>query len=245
MKGRSAIVTGAGRGLGLVIAQRLLERGARVAIWDVDGEAAREAAEQLSDIGSTHACGVDVTSPSEVAAALASTRKMLGEISILVCNAAVPGPNKPVWKIDAQEWERVMTVNVTGALLCCQAVIPEMIARGYGRIVNIASVAGKEPGPQIAAYAASKAALISLTKTMGRELATTGITANCVAPGAIRTRIFDDWPEAYVQELLGKIPMDRFGTAEELADLVAFVASHQLSFSTGAVFDMSGGRADY
>lgn len=245
MKGRTAIVTGAARGLGQVIARRLLERGGRVAIWDRDGAAAVEAAEDLSDIGSTHACGVDVTSASDVAAALASTRKSLGEVSILVCNAGIAGPNKPVWELTAAEWDAVMAVNVTGALLCCQAVIPEMMARGYGRIINIASVAGKEPGPRIAAYAASKAALISLTKTIGRELATTGVTANCITPGAVRTRIFDEWPESYVQELLGKIPMNRFGTADELADLVAFVASRQASFSTGAVFDMSGGRADY
>lgn len=245
MKGRSAIVTGAGRGLGEVIARRLLERGARVAIWDRDVAAARDTADRLSDVGPTHACGVDVTREEDVAMALGSTRQSLGEVSILVCNAGILGPNKPVWEVTPVEWERVMAVNVTGALLCSQAVIPEMTARGYGRIVNIASVAGKEPGPQIAAYAASKAALISLTKTIGRELATSGVTANCIAPGAIRTRIFDDWPEAYVQDLLGKIPMNRFGTPEELADLVAFVASRQASFSTGAVFDMSGGRADY
>ncbi|MBA3041050.1 MAG: SDR family oxidoreductase [Alphaproteobacteria bacterium] len=245
MKGRSAIVTGAGRGLGEVIARRLLERGARVAIWDRDGAAAQETAERLSDVGSTHACRVDVTSESDVAAALASTRKSLGEVSILVCNAGIPGPNKPVLELTSAEWDQVMAVNVTGALLCCQAVIPEMTARGYGRIITIASVAAKEPGPQIAAYAASKAALVSLTKTIGRELATTGVTANCISPGAIRTQIFDEWPESYVQELLGKIPMNRFGTADELADMVAFVASRQASFSTGAVFDMSGGRSDY
>lgn len=245
MKGRSAIVTGAARGLGQAIARKLLEEGARVAIWDQDGEAAQDCAEQLSDIGPTHSCAVDITSPEGVATALAATRKMLGEISILVCNAAIPGPNVPATELAGTDWTRVMEVNVTGTLLCCQAVIPEMVSRGYGRIVTIGSVAGKEPGPRIAAYAASKAAVISLTKTLGRELATTGVTVNCVAPGAIRTRIFDGWPESYVQELLAKIPMNRFGTPEELAEIVAFVASRRASFSTGAVFDMSGGRADY
>ncbi|WP_067223529.1 SDR family NAD(P)-dependent oxidoreductase [Stappia indica] len=245
MKGRSAIVTGAARGLGQAIARKLLEEGARVAIWDQDGEAAQDSAEQLSDIGPTHSCAVDITSPEEVATALAATRKMLGEISILVCNAAIPGPNVPAAELASTDWARVMEVNVTGTLLCCQAVIPDMVSRGYGRIVTIGSVAGKEPGPRIAAYAASKAAVISLTKTLGRELATTGVTVNCVAPGAIRTRIFDGWPESYVQELLAKIPMNRFGTPEELAEIVAFVASRRASFSTGAVFDMSGGRADY
>lgn len=245
MKGSSAIITGAARGLGFAIARKFLEQGARVAIWDQDLAAAREAADQLSDIGPTHACAVDITSEAAVAAAYADTRKVLGEISILVCNAAVPGPNLPVTDLSAEAWAGVMGVNVTGTLLCCQAVIPDMVSRGYGRIVTIGSVAGKEPGPRIAAYAASKAAVISLTKTLGRELATTGVTVNCVAPGAIRTRIFDGWPEDYVQELLGKIPMNRFGTAEELADMVAFVASRRASFSTGAVFDMSGGRADY
>lgn len=245
MKGRSAIITGAARGLGQAITRKFLEQGARVAIWDQDASAARDCAEQLSDIGPTHACAVDITSPEAVAAAYADTRKMLGEISILVCNAAVPGPNQAAAELSVGDWTRVMEVNVTGTLLCCQTVIPDMVARGYGRIVTIGSVAGKEPGPKIAAYAASKAAVISLTKTLGRELATTGVTVNCVAPGAIRTRIFDGWPESYVQELLGKIPMNRFGTAEELAEMVAFVASRRTSFSTGAVFDMSGGRADY
>lgn len=245
MKGRSAIITGAARGLGQAITRKFLEQGARVAIWDQDANAARDCAEQLSDIGPTHACAVDITSPEAVAAAYADTRKMLGEISILVCNAAVPGPNQAAAELSVGDWTRVMEVNVTGTLLCCQTVIPDMVARGYGRIVTIGSVAGKEPGPKIAAYAASKAAVISLTKTLGRELATTGVTVNCVAPGAIRTRIFDGWPESYVQELLGKIPMNRFGTAEELAEMVAFVASRRTSFSTGAVFDMSGGRADY
>lgn len=245
MKGRSAIITGAARGLGLAITRKFLEQGARVAIWDQDAEATRDCAEQLSDLGPTHACAVDITSPEAVAAAYADTRKMFGEISILVCNAAVPGPNISATKLSVADWARVMEVNVTGTLLCCQTVIPDMVARGYGRIVTIGSVAGKEPGPKIAAYAASKAAVISLTKTLGRELATTGVTVNCVAPGAIRTRIFDGWPESYVQELLGKIPMNRFGTPEELAEMVAFVASRKTSFSTGAVFDMSGGRADY
>lgn len=245
MKGRAAIITGAGRGLGKAIARKFLENGARVAIWDRDVESAKQTAEEFSDIGSTHWCNVDITSATEVRDALASTQKMLGEVSILVCNAAIPGPNVATAEITAQDWNRVMEINVTGALLCCQAVIPDMVARGYGRIVTIGSVAGKEPGPRIAAYAASKAAVISLTKTMARELATTGVTVNCVAPGAIRTRIFDDWPEEYVAELLAKIPMNRFGQPEELAELVAFVASRKTSFSTGAIFDMSGGRADY
>lgn len=245
MKGRSAIITGAGRGLGKAIAQQFLQNGARVAIWDREADTAKQTAEELSDIGSIHWCEVDIASPEDVREALTSTQKMLGEVSILVCNAAIPGPNLATTEISVEEWNRVMDINVTGALLCCQAVIPDMIARGYGRIVTIGSVAGKEAGPRIAAYAASKAAIISLTKTLARELATTGVTVNCVAPGAIRTRIFDDWPEEYVAELLAKIPMKRFGTPEELAELVAFVASRKASFSTGAVFDMSGGRADY
>ncbi len=245
MKGQSAIVTGAGRGLGRAIARKLVEQGACVAIWDQDERTARDCAEQLSDIGPTHYCAVDVTSRDQVAAALSATHKTLGDISILICNAAVPGPHSSIAELPTKQWDKVMEVNVTGTLLCCQAVIPGMVARGYGRIVTIGSVAGKEPGPGIAAYAASKAAVISLTKTLGRELATTGVTANCIAPGAIRTQIFDDWPEAYVKELLAKIPMNRFGTPEEFAELVAFVASRRASFSTGAVFDMSGGRADY
>lgn len=245
MKGTTAIVTGAAQGLGRAIARKFLEQGARVAIWDQDFDAAQDCAEQLSDLGPTHAFGVDITAPEAVAASYQGTLRTLGEVSILVCNAAIAGPNGPAVSIPLSDWMRVMEVNTAGTLLCCQAVIPAMVTRGYGRIVTIGSVAGKEPGPNIAAYAASKAAVISLTKTLARELATTGVTANCVAPGAIRTRIFKDWPEPYVQELLGKIPMNRFGTPEELAELVAFVASRKASFSTGATFDMSGGRADY
>lgn len=245
MKGRSAIVTGGARGLGRAIVRKFLEQGARVSIWDRDEDGARTCAEALSDIGPTHACAVDITCAEEVDRAMASTRKALGDVSILVCNAAIAGPQVASHELSVSDWRQVMDVNVTGTLLCCQAVIPDMVSRDYGRIVTIGSVAGKEAGPQIAAYAASKAAVISLTKTLGRELATTGVTVNCVAPGAIRTRIFDDWPESFVQDLLAKIPMNRFGTPEELAELVAFVASRKASFSTGATFDMSGGRADY
>lgn len=245
MKGRSAIVTGGARGLGRAIVRKFLEQGARVSIWDRDEDAARNCAETLSDIGPTHSCTVDITSPEKVAGAMASTRKALGDVSILVCNAAIAGPQIPSHDLSVKDWKQVMDVNVTGTLLCCQAVIPDMVSRNYGRIVTLGSVAGKEAGPQIAAYAASKAAVISLTKTLGRELATTGVTVNCVAPGAIRTRIFDGWPDSFVQDLLARIPMNRFGTPEELAELVAFVASRKASFSTGATFDMSGGRADY
>lgn len=245
MKGLAAIVTGGARGLGFAIAQELLQQGARVSIWDCDGKDAHSAAEKLSDIGPTHAFGVDITSAEAVALAYKDTLKTMGDISILICNAAIPGPNRPVMELSADEMGQVMAVNVTGAMLCCQAVIPSMVSRGYGRIVMIGSVAGKEPGPQIAAYAASKAAVMSLTKTLGRELATTGVTVNCVAPGAIKTRIFDDWQPSYIDELLRKIPMNRFGTPQELAHMVAFVASRGASFSTGAIFDMSGGRADY
>lgn len=245
MKGRTAVVTGGSRGLGLAIARRLLENGARVAVWDVDAEALDAAGEALSPLGEVLAVTADVASPSSVAAALASTEAALGPASILVNNAAIPGPNALSWEVSLDEWQRVLDVNLTGTLLCCRAVIPAMLRQEYGRIVNIASVAAKEPSPMIAGYAASKAAVVSLTKTLGRELATSGITVNCVAPGAIRTAIFDRWPEAYVDELLQKIPMKRFGTPQELAALVAWVASAEASFSTGAVFDMSGGRADY
>lgn len=206
MKGRTAVVTGGSRGLGLAIARRLLENGARVAVWDVDAEALDAAGEALSPLGEVLAVTADVASPSSVAAALASTEAALGPASILVNNAAIPGPNALSWEVPLDEWQRVLDVNLTGTLLCCRAVIPAMLRQEYGRIVNIASVAAKEPSPMIAGYAASKAAVVSLTKTLGRELATSGITVNCVAPGAIRTAIFDRWPEAYVDELLQKIP---------------------------------------
>jgi 3-oxoacyl-[acyl-carrier protein] reductase len=239
LSGEVAVVSGGAQGLGHAIALSLRQAGAQVAIWDV-GAAAPEA-----DGATFHAVTVDVTSEAAVQDATRRTLDRFGSVSILVNNAGIAGPHRPAWELAAADWRQVIEVNLTGAFLCCQALIPHMRTQGYGRIVNIASVAGKEGNPFIAAYAASKAGLIALTKSLGKELADTEIRVNCITPGAIRTAIFDAWPEDYVQSLLAKIPLGRFGRPEELATMTAWLASREASFSTGAVFDLSGGRATY
>lgn len=243
LTGRHAIVTGGATGLGRAITERLIASGARVSVWGNDPAAA-------ADLGTAHPdrtlCPpVDVTRAEMIGEALKQGIERFGDPYILVNNAGVPGPHAAAWDTDEAEWRRTLDVNLTGPFLCCRAVVPTMLRRQAGRIVNIASVAGKEGNEMIAAYAASKAGVISLTKSLGRELAATGIRVNCVTPGAIRTAIFDRWPEDYVQSLVRRIPMGRFGRPEELAALVAWLCSDEASFSTGAVFDLSGGRAVY
>jgi len=239
--GQPAVVTGGVSGLGLGIAERLISEGARVCVWDADPAVAEKAAA----IGAEHAIRVDVTDASAVQAAADKTVAQLGGIKIMVASAGITGPNFPAWEYPLEQWRRVIDINVNGVYYCNRAVIPHMLGQDYGRIVNIASVAGKEGNPNAAAYSASKAAVIGLTKSLGKELAETAIRVNCVTPAAVDTPLFEQMTEAQIAYMLSKIPMKRFGTVPEVAALTAWLCSAECSFSTGAVFDISGGRATY
>jgi len=241
LNGRHAVVTGGASGIGFAIAQRLAGSGATVAIWDLDEAAGRMAAAALS--GSSVA--VDVGDAASVASAVQATLQATPAIDILINNAGITGPNDKLWDYPVEAWKDVFTVNVHGVFHCCRAVVPLMRARNYGRIVNIASVAGKEGNPNASAYSASKAAVIGLTKSLGKELADTGIRVNCVTPAAVRTPLFAQMTQQHVDYMLSKIPLGRFGEPDEIAALVAWLATEECSFSTGAVFDLSGGRATY
>ncbi len=245
LKGQKAVVTGAARGIGYAIAERLLASGAAVALWDVDESAARKAALELSRRGETHAMALDVTQDDAVRSAAAATEKRMGRIDILVNNAGIAGSNATSWTYDPSEWRRIVEIDLVGVFLCARAVLPSMLARGYGRIVNIASVAGKEGNPNASAYSAAKAGVIALTKSLGKELAESGVIVNCVTPAAVETEIFAQMSKEHIGYMLAKIPMGRFGKVEEVAALVAWLASKDCSFSTGATFDISGGRATY
>ena len=242
---RAAIVTGGARGIGFAIATRLLESGASVSLWDVDAAALDHAAGELRSLGTVHIVAVDVTSAESTEAAAAATALAFGKLDILVNNAGIAGANAKTWETDPAEWRRVLDINLTGPFHCCRAVIPHLLRNGYGRIVNIASIAGKEGNPNAAHYSASKAGVIALTKSLGKELATSNVIVNCVTPAAIETDIFKQMSQTHIDYMLSKIPMGRFGQTGEAAALVAWLCSEDCSFSTGATFDLSGGRATY
>ena len=232
---RRAVITGGASGIGAGIAARLAAEGAQVAVWDLNPAGATAA----------HIEKLDVTDPDAVQRAADATAAALGGIDILVASAGITGPNASVWEYPVDAWKQVMEINVNGVFYSNRAVVPHMLRGGYGRIVNIASVAGKEGNPNASAYSASKAAVIGLTKSLGKELAKSEIRVNCVTPAAVRTAIFDQMKPEFIEFMLSKIPMGRFGGIEEVAALVCWLASEECSFSTGAVFDVSGGRATY
>lgn len=245
LKDRVAIITGGARGIGYAIAERLLKSGAGVCLWDIDAGALETAKGELSALGKVHTATVDLTSISSVEAAAASTMGAFGKIDILVNNAGIAGTNAKVWETDPAEWQRVLAINLNGPFYCCHAVVPHMLKNGYGRIVNIASIAGKEGNPNAAHYSASKAGVVALTKSLGKELATSNIIVNAVTPAVIETDILKQMTQQHIDYMLSKIPMNRFGQKEEAAAMVAWLSSEDCSFTTGAVFDLSGGRATY
>ena len=240
---RTAVITGGAAGIGLAVAQRLVASGGRVSLWDKDPAALKNAKSTLGP--STETCVVDVADVASVDAAAKATSTAFGRIDALVCSAGVAGLNATTWQYPTDQWLQVIGINLNGVFYCNRAVVPSMLERDYGRIVNIASIAGKEGNPNASAYSASKAGVIGLTKSLGKELAKTGIRVNCVTPAAVRTAIFDQITQQHIDFMLSKIPLGRFGTVDEIAALVGWLCTEDCSFSTGAVFDLSGGRATY
>ncbi len=226
--GKRAVVTGGVSGIGEAVVKRIEAEGGKVVVWDVNG-----------------GIKVDISDHESVERAAAETIRQVGGIDILVNSAGITGPTVPLAEFPVDGWKRVIDINLNGAFYCNRAVVPHMVAQNYGRIVNIASIAGKEGNPNASAYSASKAGVIGMTKSLAKELAKTSITVNAVTPAAVRTPIFDQMPQAHIDFMLSKIPKGRFGTVDEMASLICWLASEECSFSTGAVFDASGGRATY
>jgi len=245
LKGRRAVVTGGGQGIGRAIAERLLASGAAVSLWDRDRSPTEAVRDELSSHGTVHHVAADVSDAAAVEGATQATISALGGIDILVANAGIAGPNLKVWEYPVEAWQQVIDINLTGVFNCCRAVLPHMIRQNYGRIVNTASIAGKEGNPSASAYSASKAGVIALTKSLGKELAGHDIAVNCITPAAAQTKILEQCTQAHIDYMLSKIPRGRFVTVEEIAAMVAWLVSKENSFTTGAVFDLSGGRATY
>ena len=248
LNGRHAVVTGAGQGIGLSIAVRLIQSGASVSLWDRDGavlETALNQCRQLNTNVHVSAETVDVSDSASVETAAHNTIEKHGKIDILVANAGIAGPNHKTWEYPVDDWQKIMDINLTGVFLCCRAVVPQMIRQNYGRIVNVASIAGKEGNPNASAYSASKAGVIALTKSLGKETASNNIAVNCITPAAARTRIFEQMSQEHIDFMLSRIPRGRFLEVDEVSAMVAWLVSEENSFTTAAVFDISGGRATY
>ncbi|SAL31967.1 3-oxoacyl-[acyl-carrier-protein] reductase [Caballeronia terrestris] len=245
LAGRTVVVTGGARGIGYAVAQRSLKSGGQVALWDIDAERLQRASDELAPLGKVSTAVVELTDEASVEAAVQNTLAAHGKIDVLVNNAGITGGNGTTWELAPDVWRRVIDVNLIGPYLTCRAIVPHMLKNGYGRIVNIASVAGKEGNPNASHYSASKAGLIGLTKSLGKELATKNILVNAVTPAAAKTEIFDSMSQQHIDYMLSKIPMSRFLQPDEAASLILWLSSEDCAFSTGAVFDLSGGRATY
>jgi 2-dehydro-3-deoxy-L-rhamnonate dehydrogenase (NAD+) len=245
LEGRAAIVTGGAQGIGFAITKRLLASGASVAIWDADEPVLTKAVDTLKPLGNVHGEVVDVTNAPGVGSAHRNSLARFGTIDILVANAGIAGPNHKTWEYPIDAWRRVLEINLTGVFLCCRTVLPHMLERNYGRVVNVASIAGKEGNPNASAYSASKAGVVALTKSLGKETAGKNIAVNCITPAAAKTRIFEQMTQEHIDFMLSKIPRGRFVEVNEVAAMVAWLVSEENSFTTGAVFDLSGGRATY
>ena len=245
LRGRHAVVTGGGQGIGFAIASRLLASGASLSLWDRDADVLKTAVAKLEGSGPVSVQEVDVTDADGVARAAETAVAAYGSIDILVANAGIAGPNVKTWEYPVDDWKQVIDINLIGIFLCCRAVVPQMLQKNYGRIVNVASIAGKEGNPNASAYSASKAGVIALTKSLGKETASQNIAVNCITPAAAHTRLFDQMTQEHIDFMLAKIPRGRFVGVEEIAAMVAWLVSEENSFTTGAVFDLSGGRATY
>ena len=242
-KDRSAVITGGAKGIGLATAKRFHASGAKVSLWDMDESRLNEVKDTFPDNIDIQV--VDVTNWDSVNAAAENSLKSIGGADILVNSAGIAGPNFKTWEYPVEEWLKVVDIDLNGTFLCCRALVPFMRENKYGRIVNIASIAGKEGNPNAAPYSAAKAGVIGLTKSLGKELADMNITVNCITPAAVRTEIFDQISKEHIDFMLSKIPIGRFGTVDEIANLITWLSSEECSFSTGGVFDISGGRATY
>ncbi len=245
LKGRVAVITGGAQGIGYAVAERSLQSGAAVVLWDIDGPRLEQAQATLSALGTVSAAVVELTDEASIAVATAAAIAEHGRIDILINNAGITGGNGVTWELSPEVWRRVIEVNLVGPYLTSRAIVPHMLKAGYGRIVNIASVAGKEGNPNASHYSASKAGVIALTKSLAKELATKGVLVNAVSPAAAKTAIFDSMAQSHIDFMLSKIPMARFLQVGEAAAMIAWLSSEECSFSTGAVFDLSGGRATY
>jgi len=245
LKNKIAVVTGGAQGIGLAIAEILLKSGALVSLWDQDEKLVNETAQRLSLKGNVEAVVMDVADLISVENAVRQTQDALGGIDILICNAGISGPTEKLWEYPPEAWQKVIDINLTGVFNCLRAVTPIMIEQNYGRIVNVASVAGKEGNPNASAYSSSKAGVIALTKSLGKELAKFDIAVNCITPAAAKTQIFDQMSEEHIQYMLSKIPRERFLKVDEAASMVAWLCSSENSFTTAGVFDLSGGRSTY